>query len=102
LSICSKSSKKKEAAESKDLLNQFCFFNIIFVLIFLDKILSTVNTLSIHLQSSILDIIKCLKLAEATKAELERLRSNEHFSNFFTKSEITASNLNISLSNDKK
>jgi len=86
LSICSKSSKKKEAAESKGLLNQFCSFNIIFVLTFLDNILSTVNTLSIHLQSSTLDIIKCLKLVEATKVELERLRSDEHFSNFYTKS----------------
>ena len=54
------------------------------------------------MQSSTLDIIKCLILVEATKAELERLRSNEHFGNFYTKSEITASNLNISLSNDKK
>jgi len=54
------------------------------------------------LQSSTLDIIKCLKLVEATKVELERLRSDEHFNNFYTKSEITASNLNISLSNDKK
>ena len=102
LSICSKSSKKKEAAESKGLLNQFCSFNIVFVLTFLDNILLTVNTLSIHLQSSTLDIIKCLKLVEATKVELERLRSDEHFSNFYTKSEITASNLNISLSNHKK
>lgn len=33
---------------------------------------------------------------------LFRLRSDEHFGNFYTKSEITASNLNISLSNDKK
>ena len=54
------------------------------------------------MQSLTLEIIKCLKLVEATKVELERLRSDEHFSNFYTTSEITASNLNISLSNDKK
>jgi len=102
LSLGSKSSKNKEAAEAKGLLNQFCSFNIIFVLTFLDNISSTVNVLSIHLQSSTLDIIKCLNLVEATITELECLRSDERFNIFYTKSEITASNLNISLSNNKK
>jgi len=102
LSVCSKSLKKKEAAEAIGLLNQFYSFNIIFVLTFFDTILSIVNILSIHLQSSTLDIIKCLNLVEATIRELKCLRLDDYFSNFYTKSEITASNLNNSLSNDKK
>jgi len=99
LSLCSKSSKKKKA---KCLLNQFCFFDIVFVLTFLDEILSTINVLSIYLQSSTLDIIKCLKLVKVTITKLKFSRSDERFNIFYTKSEITASNWNTYLSNDKK
>lgn len=95
--------KFKKERSHRILLIQFCSFNIIFVVLTcLDNILSTVHTLSIHLQSSTIDTIKYLKLVETTKAELGRWRPDEYFSNFYTKFEITSSNLNISLSNYKQ
>ncbi|CAI6358341.1 unnamed protein product [Macrosiphum euphorbiae] len=98
----SRSSKKKEAAEAKGLLNQFRSFDVLFVLTFLDNLLSTINVLSIHLQSSYLDIIKCLNLIDATIKELQRLRSDEFFNNFYKKAQIMVSDLNISMDNYEK
>jgi len=54
------------------------------------------------LQSSTLDIIKFFNLVETTITELKCIRSDERFNIFYTNSEITTLNLNISLSNDKK
>lgn len=64
--------------------------------------MSIINILSIHLQSSTLDIIKCLNLIESTITELKLLRSDELFNKFYEKSEIMASKLNISIPNNYK
>lgn len=66
------------------------------------KFYQLINVLSTHLQSSTIEIIICLNLIESIKTELKYLRSDEYFENFYKKTEIIASNFNISLSNDKK
>ncbi|KAJ8891783.1 hypothetical protein PR048_004336 [Dryococelus australis] len=48
-------------------LHQFACFDIIILLVCLDDILSTVNSLSLYLQSPNLNFGRCLKLIESKK-----------------------------------
>lgn len=97
LTECSKSSKKKEAVEARGLLHQFSSFNVILTLLYLDDILGLINNLSIYLQKSSLDIIKCLKLVKSTKMLLQNMRNEDKFNKLFDESVIAAQELNITI-----
>lgn len=83
LKKCGLSNKKKEAAEAKGLLYQFCKFVTLLMLFYMDEILGIINNLSIYLQKSNLDIIKCLKLVNSTILQLTNMRTEDKLNTFF-------------------
>lgn len=83
LQKCGLSNKKREAAEAKGLLYQFCKFETLLMLFYMDEILGIINNLSIYLQKSNLDIIKCLKLVKSTILQLTNMRTEDKFNTFF-------------------
>ncbi|KAL4119183.1 hypothetical protein QTP88_012028 [Uroleucon formosanum] len=89
--------KKKEAAEARGLLHQFSSFHVILTLFYLDDILGHINNLSVYLQKSSLDIIKCLKLVKSTKMLLQNMRNEDKFNKLFDESVIAAQELNITI-----
>ncbi|KAF0741259.1 zinc finger MYM-type protein 1-like [Aphis craccivora] len=93
----SKNSKKKEAAEAHGLLHQFSSFHVILTLFYLDDILGLINNLSVYLQKSSPDIIKCLKLVKSTKMLLQNMRNEDKFNKLFDESVIAAQELDITI-----
>lgn len=95
LQKCGLSNKKREAAEAKGLLYQFCKFETLLMLFYMDEILGIINNLSIYLQKSNLDIIKCLKLVKSTILQLTNMRTQDKFNTFFDETLVAAKTSNF-------
>uniref|UniRef100_A0A1B6KEB1 Uncharacterized protein n=1 Tax=Graphocephala atropunctata TaxID=36148 RepID=A0A1B6KEB1_9HEMI len=95
LQKCGQSSKPKEAAEARGLLIQIKSFDVAFTLVSLEGILQIVNILSKQLQSSSIDVGKCLKLIRATIDQLQQLRTDTKFEEFIQETEELCKNCNI-------
>jgi len=63
----------------------------------LDDILGSINNLSVYLQKSSLDIIKCLKLVKSITILLQNMRNEDRFNKLFDESVIAAQELNITI-----
>lgn len=63
----------------------------------MDDILGSINNLSVYLQKSSLDIIKCLKLVKSITILLQNMRNEDRFNKLFDESVIAAQELNITI-----
>lgn len=87
LKACANSQKSKEAAEAKGLLLKLTSIEEIFVLVALGKILACVNILSRQLQLPVIDVMKCIRIVEATTEKLKKFRTDGKFEELYKESQ---------------
>ncbi|KAL4082814.1 hypothetical protein QTP88_029470 [Uroleucon formosanum] len=85
LKECTLSKKSKEAAEARGLLNQFATFDNLLTIFCLDELLLCINSLSVYLQTKSTDLSKCITLIECTKDQIESMRTENKFHDFYEK-----------------
>lgn len=89
------SNNKREAAEAKGLLMQFCKFKIIFVLHIFSDLLELTNGLSMMLQQKEVEFGTAVKIVKSIILTLEDKRSDDYFNQIWDKSREFAENVDV-------